>query len=130
LIGIAPIRKTELIILAVFSMLVGGCAASVDPVSAKVETPPQSEVVYYANDPVESAILSRISTLAPGVESTAGDVSFIAGEAFASASGLRCRPVTITESSSTGTTRGRIVCKNNQSWFFSRDIFLMDSDND
>jgi hypothetical protein len=126
----APIRKIELIILATFSMLVGGCAASVDPVSAEIETPPPSEVVDYTNNTVESAILSRISYLAPGVESTAGDVSFIAGETFASASGLRCRPITITESSSTGTARERIVCNNNQSWFFSRDIFLTDSDND
>ena len=124
------IGKIELIVLATFSMLVGGCAASVDPVLAKVETPPPSEVVDYANNPVESAILSIISTLGAGVESTAGDVSFIAGESFASASGLRCRPVTITESSPTGTTLGRIVCKNNQSWFFPKDIFLMDSDND
>jgi hypothetical protein len=122
----ASIRKIELIILTAFSLLVGGCAASVEPVSAKIETPPPSEVVNHANNPVESAILSRISTLGPGIESTAGDVSFIAGEAFASASGLRCRPVTITESSPTGTARERIVCKNNQSWFFSRDIFLMD----
>jgi hypothetical protein len=126
----ASIRKIELIVLATFSMLVGGCAASVDPVSAEIETPPPSEVVDYTNNTVESAILSRISYLAPGVESTAGDVSFIAGEAFASASGLRCRPVTIIGSSPTGTARGRIVCKNSQSWFFSRDIFLMDSDND
>jgi hypothetical protein len=126
----APIRRIELIILATFSMLVGGCVASVDPVSAEIETPPPSEVVDYANNPVESAILSRISTLGSGVESTAGDVSFIAGEAFASASGLRCRPITITESSPTGRARERIVCNNNQSWFFSRDIFLTDSDND
>jgi hypothetical protein len=126
----APIRKTELIILTTLSVLVGGCAASVDPVSAEIETPPPSEVVDYTNNTVESAILSRISYLAPGVESTAGDVSFIAGETFASASGLRCRPVTITESSPAGTTRGRVVCNNNQSWFFSRDIFLTDSDND
>jgi hypothetical protein len=126
----ASIRKIELIILATFSMLVGGCAASVDPVPAEIETPPPSEVVYYASNPVELAILSRIPTLGAGVESTAGDVSFIAGEAFASASGLRCRPVTITESSPTGTTRGRIVCKNNQRWFFSRDIFLMEFESD
>jgi hypothetical protein len=126
----ASIRKIELIILATFSMLVGGCAASVDPVSAEIETPPPSEVVDYTNNTVESAILSRISYLAPGVESTAGDVSFIAGEAFASASGLRCRPVTITESSPTGTARERIVCINNQNWFFSRDIFLMDFESD
>ncbi len=126
----ASIRKIELIILATFSMLVGGCAASIAPVPAEIETPPPSEVVYYANNPVESAILSKIPTLGAGVESTAADVSFIAGETFASASGLRCRPVTITESSPTGTTRGRIVCKNSQNWFFSRDIFLMDSDND
>jgi hypothetical protein len=126
----ASIRKIELIILATFSMLVGGCAASVDPVSAEIETPPPSEVVDQVNNPVEWAILSIISTLGPGVESTAGDVSFIADEAFASASGLRCRHVTITESSPAGTSRGRIVCKNSQNWFFSRDIFLMDSDND
>ena len=126
----ASIRKIALIILTTSSMLVGGCAASVDPVSAEIETPPPSEVVYYANNPVELAILSRIPTLGAGVESMAGDVSFIAGDAFASASGLHCRPVTITESSPTGTTRGRIVCKNSQNWFFSRDIFLMDSDND
>ena len=126
----ASIRKIELIVLATLSVLVGGCAASVDPVSAKIETPQPSEVVYYANNPVESAILSKIPTLGSGVESMAGDVSFIAGEAFASASGLRCRPVTITESSPTGTARGRIVCKNNQRWFFSKDIFLMDSDNE
>ncbi len=126
MIGIASIRKTELTILAAFSMLVGGCAASVDPVSVKIETPPPSEVVVHANNPVESAILSRISTLGPGIESTAGAVSFIAGEAFASASGLRCRPVTITVNSLAGTTRGRIVCKDNQSWFFSKDIFVFD----
>ena len=130
MIGMAPIRKTELIILTAFSMLVGGCAASVDAVSAEKETPPPSEVVYYANNPVESAILSKISYLAPGVESTAGDVSFIAGETFASASGLRCRPVTITESSPTGTSRGRIACNNNQNWFFSKDIFLMEFESD
>jgi hypothetical protein len=126
----ASIRKIELIILATFSMLVGGCAASVDPVSAEIETPLPSEVVDYTNNTVESAILSRISTLAPGVESTAGDVSFIAGETFASASGLRCRPVTIAEGSPTGTSRGRIACNNNQNWFFSRDIFLMEFESD
>ena len=126
----ASIRKIALIILTTSSMLVGGCAASVDPVSAEIETPPPSEVVYYANNPVESAILSRIPTLGAGLESMAGDVSFIAGETFASASGLRCRPVTITESSPSGTSRGRIVCKNNQRWFFSRDIFLMDVESD
>lgn len=124
------IRKIELIILATFSMLVGGCAASVDAVSAEIEAPPPSDVVDYANNSVESAILSKISTLGPGIESTAGDVSFIAGEVFASASGLRCRPVTITESSPTGTARGRVVCKNKQSWFFSRNIFLMEFESD
>ena len=126
----ASIRKFELIVLATVSMLVGGCAASVNAVSAEKETPPPSEVVDQVNNPVESAILSVISTLGPGIEGRAGGVSFIAGDTFASASGLYCRPVTITESSDNGTTRGRIVCKNNQSWFFSRDIFLMEFESD
>jgi hypothetical protein len=129
-IDMAAVSNIYLVFFAVFSILVSGCAASVGAESAKIETPPPSEVVDHANNLVESAILSKISTLGPGVESTAGDVSFIAGETFASASGLRCRPVTITESSPTGKSRGRIVCKNDQSWFFSRDIYLKDFQSD
>jgi hypothetical protein len=143
----ASIGKIKLIILAAFSMLIGGCATFVDPVSALaaiakpvsalvkpvaalMETPPPSGVVEHADNSVESAILSRIPYLASGVKGTVGAVSFIVDDAFASASGLRCRHVTITESSPIGTTRGRIACNNSQNWFFSRDIFPTDSDSD
>ena len=130
--------KIYLFFLAVYLVLVTGCAASVsatspkkvstqqDDITNKKVITQQGDITNPTNNPVELAVLSEIPTLNTDAKGTVGNVTFIAGEAFAAASGLRCRPVTITENSPAGSIRGRMVCKNGQNWFFSKDVFLME----
>jgi len=81
-----------------------------------------------SSDPVEQAILAEIPAMNMGEGGSVGRVTFTVGEAYAAASGRYCKPVTIVAGA--GGAEGRVACENDGSWFFSANVFVMDSAND
>ncbi len=97
-------------------------------VAADKQTTVQKEAIDYSvGDPVEAAILSVISTMKSGEKGTAGAVAYVVGNAYAAASGVLCKPVTIIGDSSAG---ARLACMHGQRWSFSNEVFLAGSDRD
>ncbi|RLJ20557.1 hypothetical protein DJ030_06460 [bacterium endosymbiont of Escarpia laminata] len=125
--GMETVRKIPLLILTACLVSVTGCATSMSAPSAKTETLQKDVAAYSVSNPLESAILSEITTLNPGERGAVGSVMFVAGELYTAASGRRCRPVTITGNPSPGVTRGRVACNDGHNWFFSGDVFLTGS---
>ena len=119
--------KTNRIIYSLFfgaySALIVGCATP----GAEKEQVQESFVALNGNVP-DSAILSEISDMKAGEKMAFGEKVFIVGKDYAAASGLRCKSVVITGTNQNEhvTATDRLVCEQDNKWFFSTNVFLTD----
>ena len=117
-------RKSHFFPLVVCMLLaITGCATSPGYSSTEKE---EMQGVSAVTKSSESAILPEVSNMNIGEKVSINNITFVAGETYTAASGRHCRIVAISKDVSAGIsrTRERVVCKNDQGWFFPKDVFL------
>lgn len=88
----------------------------------------QEDIAVLNGDVPDSAILSEISNMKAGEKRLLGEMTFMVGKDYAAASGVRCKPVVITETmhDDSAIATNRLACKFNNKWLFSKNVFLTD----
>lgn len=113
-------------LLGALVLLIAGCgphleyyAPEPDPYYARVLAPGHVEPA----DADEQALLTALGELPAGEARDFGGWHVLAGDPYVAASGLVCRSVLQTSSTSGAGGLNRLACRDGQEWFFTPDVF-------